>query len=154
VRGGKRSRNDSADLTLERVYGLISAAAEKNATAPTHRDMIKEVGADNGRIAYAVGKLVKEKRIEKRIDPEHFSRRCYRIVATGATTARWDKAFEKLPPSKRRVAMEAPLTDSAKRKRKCMCCGEDFLSKGAGNRLCVSCGSKDGGWPPVARIAL
>ncbi|MFN4229829.1 hypothetical protein [Parvibaculum sp.] len=154
MRGGKRSRNDSADLIVERVFRLISEAAERNADAPTHREMIEEAGADNSRIAYAVGKLVKEKRLEKRIDPEHFSRRCYRIVATGATTARWDKAFDKLPPSRRRVAAEAPEVGSARRKRKCMCCGADFLSEGAGNRLCVSCRGKDGGWLPAARIAL
>lgn len=154
MRGGKRSRNDSADLVLEQVFRLISSAAERGADAPTHREMIKALDADNSRIAYAVGKLVREKRLEKRIDPEHFARRCYRIVATGATTARWDAGFDKLPPRKKRVVAEVPEKGTAKRKRKCLCCGEDFLSAGAGNRLCVSCRGKDGGWPPVARIAL
>lgn len=53
-------------------------------------------------------------------------------------------------------SMEAPITQvvlagrggapartvSGRRERPCMCCGRTFLSEGAHNRLCGSCGSK------------
>lgn len=138
------------ETVAAQVLAMIADAAETGREAPLQRDMAAALGTSERAINETIAALVERRAIERRADPECRSRRCYRIVATGRATARWQVAEELAPMFRRQRKTERPVLQS----RACMCCSETFDSSGPGNRLCGTCRHKDGGWMPAARIAL